>query len=225
MEMKIFLISLILILTLASCANTPEIETGEIRTLQLLKQAFESSNKSKHFVDARTLLSRKQIDAAKTPVLFVELISGQNGTLTPYPGQGIGQTWLGADGATLTTDQGVLKASRGMGDDIMGSFSKMPKWSKIDYDMKIYSREISHLTGNNKINTRLFECKINKKRKKEVIEVWGLKFSVTKFTENCNNDGFEIENIYYVDNRNIVRKSFQYHSDTIGYITTERLDQ
>lgn len=225
MEMKTFLISLIIISTLASCANTPEIETGEIRTLQLLKQAFEKSNKPKHFVDAKTLLSRKQIDEAKTPVLFVELVSGQNGTLTPYPGQGIGQTWLGADGATLTTNQGVLKATRGMGDDLMGSFSEMPIWSKIEYDTKIYSREITHLTGNNKTHTRIFDCKINKKRKKDLIEVWGLVFSVTKFRENCNYDGFEIKNVYYVDNQNIVRKSFQYHSDTIGYITTERIDR
>ena len=63
-------------------------ETGEIRTLQLLKMAFEQSNNSKLFIDARTLLSRDQIDAANTPILFVELESGQNGTLTQYPGQG-----------------------------------------------------------------------------------------------------------------------------------------
>ena len=39
-------------------------------------------------------------------------VVGQNGTLTPYPGKGIGQTWLGADGATITMEQGVLKASK-----------------------------------------------------------------------------------------------------------------
>ena len=98
-------------------------ETGEIRTLQLLKKAFDSSNKPKRFMDARNLINREQIDAANMPVLFVELESGQNGTLTPYPGQGVGQTWLGADGATVTLNRGVLKASRGMGDDLMGSTS------------------------------------------------------------------------------------------------------
>ena len=83
------------------------------------------------FIDARYLLSREQVDAAKTPVLFVELASGQNGTLTPYPGQGFGQTWLGADGATITLERGILKASRGMGDDLMGSSVSIPPWSKI----------------------------------------------------------------------------------------------
>ena len=129
--MNKFLACLSFILTLASCSNAPEMETGEIRTLQLLKKAFEGSNKPKRFIDARNLINREQIDAASTPVLFIELESGQNGTLTPYPGQGVGQTWLGADGATVTLERGVLKASRGMGDDLMGSTSSMPLWSKI----------------------------------------------------------------------------------------------
>ena len=218
------LASLALILTLMSCSNTPEMETGEIRTLQLLKLAFEQSNNSKLFIDARTLLSREQIDVANIPVLFVELRSGQNGTLTQYPGQGIGQTWLGADGATITLDRGILKASRGMGDDIMGASSSMPKWSKIDSNMTTYSREVSHLNGNNKISSREFFCKI-KKNKHQEIEIWDIKFSLRKFEETCRHNDFEIKNVYYVDNQDIVRRSLQYHSDTIGYITTERLDR
>ena len=92
--MSRFFLILVLISVLCSCSNTPELETGEIKTLSLLQQAFQQQNQAKQFVDARTLINRKQIDEAKVPVLFVELPSGQNGTLTPYPGQGIGQTWL-----------------------------------------------------------------------------------------------------------------------------------
>ena len=89
MEMNKFFSSLCLIVILASCSNAPETETGEIRTLQLLKKAFDNSNKPKQFIDARNLINREQINAANIPVLFVELASGQNGTLTPYPGQGV----------------------------------------------------------------------------------------------------------------------------------------
>ena len=112
MEVNKFLLIFTLVSILASCSNTPELETGEIKTLAILKQAFEQSNQLKKFIDARLLLNRGQIDEAKVPVLFVELPSGQNGTLTPYPGQGIGQTWLGADGATITLVRGILKAAR-----------------------------------------------------------------------------------------------------------------
>jgi len=225
MEMKIFLINLALILTLASCTNTPELETGEIQTLQLLKKSFGAENRSNIFIDSRTLLSRKQIDAANIPVLFVELKSGQNGTLTPYPGQGIGQTWLGADGATITTDRGILKASRGMGIDLMGSSLSMPPWAKINANSVRYERKLVYMTGNNKILELSLECKIQKNDLKETIKIWGVKFSVRKFDENCTNNQIKIKNTYFVDDRGIVRRSLQFHSDTIGYILTERLER
>ena len=85
MEMKALLVNFFIILTMVCCTNTSELETGEIKTFQLLKQAFAKPNQTKIFIDARTVLSREQVDAANIPVLFVELKSGQNGTLTPYP--------------------------------------------------------------------------------------------------------------------------------------------
>ena len=223
--MNKFLKSLAFILILASCSNAPETETGEIRTLQLLKKAFEDVNKPKRFTDARNLINREQIDAASMPVLFVELESGQNGTLTPYPGQGVGQTWLGADGATVTLNKGVLKASRGMGDDLMGSTSSMQAWSKISKQSETYRRELIHITGNNKIAKRVFSCQVKKTSSKELIEIWDINFKVAKFEEHCSNDKLEFKNVYHVDAQGIIRRSLQYHSDTLGYILLERLDR
>ena len=225
MEMNRFLLCFIVALTIASCSNSPELETGEIKTLTLIKQSFQKSKKPSQFIDAQILLSRKQIDAAGTPVLFVKLESGQNGTLTPYPGQGDGQTWLGADGATITLQKGVLKASRGMGDDLMGSSSSMPPWSKINKKTDSYIREIDHMTGNNQISKRIFSCNIEKTSSIELINVWDINFKVAKFEEHCFNSNFTFKNIYYVDSQGIVRRSSQYHSDTSGFIMIERLDQ
>lgn len=223
--MNKFLVSLTFIVILASCSNAPETETGEIRTLQLLKKAFDSSNTPKRFMDSRNLISRQQVDAANIPVLFVELASGQNGTLTPYPGQGVGQTWLGADGATITLERGILKASRGMGDDLMGSSSSMPPWSKINKKTESYIRELDYMTGNNKISKRVFSCDIEKTSSDEQIEIWDIKFKVDKFEENCSTGSFTFKNTYQVDARGIVRRSSQYHSDTLGSVKIERLDR
>ena len=223
--MNKFITSLAFILMLASCSNAPETETGEMRTLQLLKKAFDSSNKQKQFIDARNLISREQIDAANIPVLFVELVSGQNGTMTPYPGYSVGQTWLGADGATITLARGMLKASRGMGDDLMGSSSSMPSWSNIKNKTRTYSRELNHLTGNNKIYKRVFSCDIEKTSSDEKIEIWDIKFKVDRFEENCTTGSSTFKNTYQVDAKGIVRRSLQYHSDTLGLILIERLDR
>ena len=223
--MNKFFASLALVLILASCSNAPETETGEIRTLQLLKKTFDSSNKPKRFMDARNLINRKQIDAANIPVLFVELASGQNGTLTPYPGQGVGQTWLGADGATITLERGVLKASRGMGDDLMGSSSSMPVWSNINKKTENYSRELNHITGNNRISKRIFNCEIEKTSSRDLIKIWDINFKVDKFEENCSDASLGFKNTYQVDTQGIVRRSSQYHSETLGSILIERLDR
>lgn len=223
--MNKFLTSLAVVIIIASCSNTTDMETGEIRTLQLLKKAFDSSNKPKQFIDVRNLISREQIDVINTPILFVELTSGQNGTLTPYPGQGVGQTWLGADGATITTEKGILKASRGMGDDLMGSFSFMPPWSKINYKTETYSRELAHITGTNKISKRVFNCDIKKISSEEQIEIWDISFKVAKFEEQCSNSSLTFKNTYQVDTQGIVRRSTQYHSETLGSILIERLDR
>ena len=186
MEMKRMVFSLIVVSVMASCSNTPELETGEIKTLASLEQAFKQLNKPKRFIDAQNLLTREQIDKAAVPVLFVKLPSGQNGTLTPYPGQGIGQTWLGADGATITLQRGVLMASRGMGNDLMGSTSSMPPWSEIKKKKQTYSRALNHITGNNKIFNRTFRCEIQKSGKGEIIKIWDVSFKVAIFEENCH---------------------------------------
>ena len=222
--MRTFLQAL-LVLMFASCSNVPEMETGEIRTLQLLKKAFDSSNKPKRFLDSKTLLNRKRIDEINSPLLFVELPSGQNGTLVPYPGKGVGQTWLAADGATITTDNGILKASRGMGDDLMGSSSSMSYWLNMGDETQAYSRVLIHITGSNKISRRVFKCNIKKTINRGVIKIWEVTFKVDRFEENCRNKSHSFRNIYYIDTQGIVRKSFQYHSDTIGYILMERLDR
>ena len=219
------LAGLTVIILLVSCSNTKDLETGEIRTLQLLKKAFDNSKKPKRFVDARNLISRKQIDDANIPVLFVELMSGQNGTLTPYPGQGVGQTWLGADGATITLERGVLKASRGMGDDLMGSSTFMPTWSTINNKTENYSRELTHMTGNNKSSKLIVICDIAKTSSGDLIKIWDVNFKVDKFEENCFYGSFTLKNIYLVDTQGIVRRSTQYHSETLGSILIERLDR
>ncbi len=225
MEVKKFLVNLTLIWCLVSCSNTTDLETGEIKTLKVIKSALLQSKGQKTFVNSRTLLDRKKIDSFSFPILFVELKSGQNGTLTPYPGKGIGRTWLGADGATITLDRGVLKASRGMGDDLMGSSSSMPNWSNVNKKTESYSREINHITGNNKIFKRVFSCDIEKTSIDEQIEIWDINFKVDKFEENCSDGSITFKNSYQVDTRGIVRRSIQYHSETLGSILIERLDR
>ena len=159
MKKSILYISLLVIST--SCSNSYDLETGEITALQLLETTMSQINNKNTYLDARDLINRRQIDAAGIPVLFVELETGQNGTLTPYPGEGVGQTWLGADGATITLDNGVLIASRGMGEDVMGATTQLPAWAEISTSAS-YKRQFGYLSGNNQSYLRSVSCQIKK---------------------------------------------------------------
>ena len=221
---KCFII-IVALFAIVSCSNNSELETGEIKIFEVFNKALNQPKKPSVFLDSKQLLPREKVDAIQTPILYVKLETGQNGTLTLYPGQGVGQTWLGADGATITFDQGVLKASRGMGDDLMGSSSFVPQWAKIKDDEITYVRELDYLTGNNKTSTLVLNCTMKKSENQEQIEIWDVKFKVRLFTEVCFSDDKIITNTYYLDTYNRVRKSLQYHSETVGYIQTERLDR
>ena len=129
--MKWVFIVILACTTLLSCSNSSDFETGEIKAIKILRETLIARNTSTILLDTRKVITRKKIDDAKIPVLFVELENGQNGTLTLYPGEGIGETWLGADGTTITLENGIIKATRGMRNDVMGSTSSMPFGSSL----------------------------------------------------------------------------------------------
>ena len=112
-----------------------------------------------------------------------------------------------------------------MGDDLMASSSFMPPWSKISKTKETYNREFAHITGNNKISKRVFSCDIAKTKSEELIEIWDIIFKVAQFEEQCFNGNLTFKNTYQVDDQGIVRKSSQYHSNTLGSILIERLDR
>lgn len=214
---------LVIFVILTACSNSPELEKGEIKVFQIVKSALNQKSPTV-FVNSRNILSRKQIDNFAFPILFVELETGQNGTLTQYPGRGVGQTWLAADGATLTLERGIIKATRGMGDDIMGVTSSMPPWRDI-IDNTTYFRTVSYLSGDNKLQVHKLSCTIRKNNKNEIIKIWDLSLPLRKYVELCTYNDLKINNVYYLDNHKIVRKSLQYVSGSVGYIVTERIDK
>ena len=221
MRRHFLLLSLII---LTACSNSSDFETGEIKAIKNLRDALLASKTPTKILDTRQIITRKKIDDAKIAVLFIELENGQNGTLTRYPGQGVGETWLGADGATVTLKRGVIKATRGMRGDVMGSTSSMPSWTNVK-DTSEYSRQISYLGGDNQTYSMSFTCFMKKHIGKKSILVFDIPFDVNKYIESCISNREKIENTYFVDSKNIVRRSIQYHGPALGYLLIERLER
>ena len=221
MKKHVLLLSLII---LTACSNSSDFETGEIKAIKNLRDTLLASKTPTKILDTRTIITREKIDDAKIPVLFMELENGQNGTLTLYPGQGVGETWLGADGATVTLERGIIKATRGMRGDVMGGTSSMPSWTEVK-DTSEYTRQISYLSGNNQIETKTYSCTTERDKKRSSVTIFDVDFSVQEYREICTHGAIKLNNVYFVDKETIVRKSIQYHGLALGYVTTERLDR
>ena len=217
----------LLCLTLAlltSCSNSRDFETGEIKAIKTLRETINSHKTPTMMLDVKKIITRKKIDEAKIPVLFIELENGQNGTLTLYPGQGVGETWLGADGATITFESGILKATRGMRGDLMGAASSMPNWSQIKKSAD-YNRELAYLDGNNKTYIEKFTCHIETGGSSSSVTIFDVDFTVRQYNETCTGKDRKINNVYFVDKLGLVRSSIQYHGEALGSIIIERLER
>lgn len=222
--MNKFLLLALVSLTSISCSNSSEHEAVELKAIDVIRKNFISSKAPKVLLDTRKIITRKKIDNANVAVLLVELENGQNGTLTPYPGQGVGSTWLGADGATITLDDGKFKATRGMSQDLMGSNTSMPEWSDIKQSAN-YMRTMFYLDGNNQIYSQFFNCNIKKSANQFSINIMEVEFRVKKYDETCSDGMKKISNVFMVDNKGTVRRSLQYHGPALGYVKIERLDR
>ena len=222
--MKRPILLLLSLIILTACSNSSDFETGEIKAVKNLRDALLASKTSTRILDIRNVITREKIDEAKIPVLFIELANGQNGTLTLYPGHSVEETWLGADGATVTLEYGRIKATRGMRSDVMGSTSLMPSWTDVKDNLE-YTRQIAYLSDNNQIDVKTFSCVIKSHKSRSSVTIFEVEFNVQKYNEICTDDAEKINNVYFIDKETIVRKSIQYHGPDLGYVTIERLDR
>ena len=212
------------LLFLTACGNSIDLESGERKVIKLIQDKLERPAGPAAYIDARKIVSREIIDGVGVPILFVEIDRGQNGTMTQYPGDGVGQTWLGVDGSTVTLGNGILKATRGVGDDLMGSeISRDINWKNPSDGP--YTRKLAYLRKDNQMRVYEYECSLMDTKKYETMEIFDAKFQVRRIDETCRGDGIPFVNDYRVDASGLVRKSRQYHGETIGYMTLERLDR
>ena len=75
------------------------------------------------------------------------------------------------------------------------------------------------------MSKRIFNCNIEKTSSGDLIKIWDINFKVDKFEESCSDGSLMLTNTYQVDAQGVVRKSLQYHSQTLGSVKIERLDR
>ena len=146
-------------------------KASEVSIIRELSGALREAMSTPQLVDTRKTVTRQIIESAGIPLLFIEKESGQNGTLSLYPGSNTVETWLSADGATISLSNGELVATRGLGDDLMGSV--LPEATTLKQRLgNPYTKTMRFLTADDQNNDFSLECTMRRFHKSEEIVIF-----------------------------------------------------
>lgn len=159
-----------------------------------------------------------------TSELRVRLVNrGAVAALRPVARNGDVVTWRTGDNITLSFQEGLIVASRGLGDDAMsidnaGSRQASQGAAEGGYYPLFYST----LTPLFQIGYVVFQCQVTDQRS-ETVTVGGQARSTLRTNETCVSQDLSIENTYWRGRDGVMWKSRQWLGVTTGYIETERL--
>lgn len=180
--------------------------------------------------DAPTLrdtLTRDRIEASEKPLFFVELPKrGAQSALVPVLGSPRGVTWGTPDGITVTLDDGLVIATRGLGGDLMAVDTGALRQALASGGQ--VQRMHDYLNGNDQIERSVYECRVSVGGS-ERIAIFGRSYDVRRVTEACTGGdpdrvgGGAFTNLYWVDAQGTIWKSRQWISQFVGYMETETL--
>ena len=173
-------------------------------------------------VDTRKTVTPQIIESAGIPLLFIEKESGQNGTLYLYPGSNTLETWLGADGATVSLNNGELVATRGLGNDLMGSI--VPRATTLKERLgNPYTKTMRFLTADDQNDDLSLECTVRQFHKSEEIVIFEKSHEVLKYFETCKTENYALENLFWQNAAGLTIMSKQFHSPSVGQLLIMRL--
>ena len=152
------------------------------------------------------------------------VLNAYNGTMVAALAAGASNgnrvTWLSADGPSVTTQNGVIVATRGFPRDLMAA----------DVDNVIRAliagsgtatRLHDTLSDTDTIVTQSFDCTIASKGS-EMIGILGRQIATERYAETCNSDRLTFSNSYWIDNSGKMVRSLQAIAPDSGYIQLDR---
>ena len=174
--------------------------------------------------DPRAKLTRAALEEAGKPVLYAALpkrkaasllgLSGRNGTVL---------TWQTPDNISLSFDEGVLTATRGLGFDLMSAETAETRRMLAGAEMPDrYPRLHGYLDGEHRHRFKSYLCRRADARR-ETITLVGATREVTRIAESCTAPGVEIINLYWRGDDGVIWKSRQWAGPETGLVETELL--
>lgn len=135
------------------------------------------------------------------------VVAGSNGART---------TWIGASGISVTVENGVVVATRGLPRDLMGADASDTARA-LQSGGGTYIRQHDFLTDQDQILSFALECTVEVKGA-EMVNRLGQGIPAVRFEELCRSDGLTLTNVYWMDGSRKIIRSLQAVSPDAGYL-------
>lgn len=125
-------------------------------------------------------------------------------------------TWVNGSNVTLTLQDGIMVATRGLPRDLMGADVSGTR-TAIRAGGGNSQRIHEYLSDQDGISTQVLQCRIGSQGA-EVIERLQQTLNSVRFEENCEGENIQFTNIYWVNQRGAIIRSLQAVSSDAGYL-------
>lgn len=206
------LLALAAVLTLAGCSN----EVDKAGMLSVFKQSLPSLGKKA--APAQPVDIAAVMQNTRGPVTVIRQLNQGN---TPIPvvqieTNGAYRTYATGSRQTMTFRQGLVTATRGLGNDLMSSVTNESLALISARHEGTAKRELRYLDGRNDIFVFNFECEIFVTGSSHLRQ-GTVSAPVTELTENCVAPSRKFTNTYKVDRSGMILSSQQWISPYQGY--------
>lgn len=172
--------------------------------------------------DARETSTRDIIDAAPNDrLLFGRVDDDVVSTFARISMNGGMSTWTSDDGDSLTLQNGVAVATRGLGNDLMGA-DLTQVYPALVRGSGSAVRIHDYLGGEDQIVRRAYQCEIATLRS-DVIAIFQQRHEIRVVREACTGGEGSFTNLYWIDAAGAIWQSRQWISARVGAVDIQRL--
>lgn len=183
--------------------------------------------KAKNTKKSQQTLNRQMISESKNKLVLGQLDRlGVVNLFEKTAQNGNNATYRSSSALSITLDNGIIVATRGIALDLMSQSSELSARQMFSSHAAQgpYKRKHRYLTTDSKLVTVSYICESSFSGA-ETIEIIGKKYNTRKFVENCKHPAFSFQNEYWVGaNARDVWKSKQLTHPELGTITLQKLN-
>ncbi|TGD67179.1 YjbF family lipoprotein [Tabrizicola sp. WMC-M-20] len=212
---RAFWSGLLAVMVLASCGSDTPHSVSMVRTVV---GSLPGAAKA----PAPPPITRALLAQVLTPVMLVTIDSrGQKALIAEIQTNRGVATWSSVDDITLSFRNGVIVATRGFGADLMAA--DVPGISP-RRDGQAHVRVHTLLNGEDQAVQTTYACTFRTVGR-ETIDVVELAYQTTHVIESCTAEGMRFANGYWISDDESLRKSRQWISPEVGFLTIEDVRQ